>query len=54
MDEEKEFWTCVICGREFEGWGNNPDPVADHGQCCDDCNMMYVVPARLKLIDSHK
>ena len=37
---------CVICGKEFEGYGNNAEPVAD-GTCCDDCNLSIVVPARL-------
>lgn len=40
---------CVICGKEFEGYGNNPEPVksSDEGQCCDDCNNLYVIPARM-------
>ena len=50
MEEKKEPKVCVICGREFEGWGNNPDPVEDHGECCDECNMMYVIPARLAMM----
>ena len=54
MAEKNRSWNCVICGREFTGWGNNPDPVADHGQCCDDCNAMYVIPARLRMIDESK
>lgn len=41
---------CCICGKEFTGWGNNPWPIVDEedARCCDNCNMMYVVPARLK------
>lgn len=38
---------CVICGREFAGYGNNPWPVAKSGKCCDDCNYDVVLPARL-------
>ena len=34
--------TCCICGKEFEGDGNNPYPVADEGVCCDDC-VIYVL-----------
>lgn len=41
---------CVICGKEFYGYGNNPSPVKDHGYCCDDCNNKYVIPERIKLI----
>ena len=50
FDDEDNSWTCVICGHQFTGWGNNPSPVVDHGQCCDDCNMMYVIPARLSMM----
>ena len=47
---EKEEFVCVICGKEFEGYGNNPEPVksSDEGKCCDDCNMLYVIPARIE------
>lgn len=34
--------TCVICGKKFEGWGNNPAPVKDHGRCCDECNWTVI------------
>lgn len=37
---------CSICGMKFIGEGNNAEPV-NHGRCCDDCNMMEVIPARL-------
>ena len=29
---------CCLCGRMFDGWGNNPAPLRDKGVCCDDCN----------------
>jgi hypothetical protein len=40
---------CVLCGKEFTEWGNNPEPVAPYedGQCCDWCNMTIVLPARM-------
>lgn len=38
---------CCICGKEFEGFGNDPYPVKQTGRCCNDCNTMYVVEARL-------
>ena len=41
---------CCICGKEFYGYGNNPEPVKSEGYCCDDCNEKYVVPARIHLI----
>lgn len=39
--------TCVLCGRTFDGWGNDPYPLASHGECCDECNSK-VVEARLR------
>lgn len=45
MEEQKK---CCICGCKFTGWGNNPWPVKDEGECCDDCNSLKVIPARLR------
>ena len=41
---------CCICGREFVGWGNNPWPVVkdEDAECCDDCDNVYVIPARIE------
>ena len=52
--KKDEIKICVICGKPFVGWGNNPDPVADHGRCCDECNSMYVIPARIVEIYRNK
>lgn len=38
---------CCICGKEFEGYGNNPYPLKNEGECCDECNTNFVIPARL-------
>lgn len=38
---------CCICGKEICGWGNNPEPIKQDGECCDECNAKYVVPARI-------
>jgi hypothetical protein len=40
--------SCIICGEKIEGYGNNPAPVSDKGECCDACNMKFVIPARLE------
>ena len=51
---------CCLCMKEIEKkynkegkmiWdsGNNAQPLAD-GRCCDKCNMIKVIPARLKNI----
>lgn len=38
--------TCVICHKSYEGYGNNAQPVVN-GQCCDRCNRIAVLPARM-------
>lgn len=40
---------CCICGQEFTEYGNNPYPVRNHGECCDMCNIRYVLPARFHI-----
>lgn len=51
--QNKEIHVCCICGKVFEGWGNNPYPMAEEGRCCDECNDTYVIPARLiKMVTS--
>ena len=47
IQEALEHHKCIICGNEFDGYGNNADPVK-HGVCCDKCNQEKVIPARLK------
>ena len=39
---------CVICRKSVAGLGNNPAPIAQEGDCCDDCNMDVVAPARMR------
>ena len=48
-DPEGETKTCCICGINFTEWGNNPEPVKsfEEGKCCNTCNDIYVIPARL-------
>ena len=38
---------CVICGKKFDGYGNNAYPIAE-GKCCDKCNAERVIPARIE------
>ena len=40
---------CCVCGRMYEGYGNNPSPIPhrDEERCCDDCNRRYVIPIRI-------
>ena len=37
---------CCICNQIYHGWGNNAQPVRN-GRCCDTCNLIYVIPARI-------
>lgn len=39
---------CCVCGREFYGYGNDPWPVKNEGECCDECNTTVVLAARLE------
>ena len=44
---------CCVCGREIdERDSNDPFPYETEGRCCDDCNLEYVIPARMA--DIHK
>lgn len=53
-----ELLKCSICNNPIPvngfGWayGNNAQPVND-GRCCDLCNFMYVIPARLRQGKTH-
>ena len=40
---------CCLCGKVFNGYGNNPDPLnTEKGKrCCDNCNK-YVIFERMK------
>lgn len=43
---------CSICGNPQDPWpggqgyGNNAWPI-NNGRCCNDCNTLLVIPARL-------
>ena len=39
---------CVICQDPVTGYGNNPAPLYKEGTCCDECNLEYVIPERIK------
>ena len=36
-----------MCGKTFFGYGNNPQPLAKEGRCCNTCNRVKVIPARM-------
>ena len=57
MPKSKEKHICCICHREFTGWGNNPDPYKPedgNDLCCDECNINFVIPARIDEIAKMK
>ena len=50
--ERSKMHICCICGKEYKGYGNNPYPVgwdvfSEEDRCCNECNMKYVIPARI-------
>ena len=48
---------CCLCGDEIEPpsheSGNLAWPVAEKGVCCDLCNIMVVIPARIAEFVNH-
>lgn len=45
----REEWTCPICKKKFNTFGNNPAPFDFQGKVvCDKCNTNVVIPERLK------
>ena len=50
-------YICCLCGKEFEGYGDNPAPVdgiyGNSNKCCSNCNMTFVLPARMEAL-THK
>lgn len=55
--EEKKFFPCSICGRPLADFptsdaslhGHSAFPVSED-DCCGECNMTVVIPARMKLM----
>jgi hypothetical protein len=41
---------CTICKKEVKGFGHHAEPVKK-GTCCDLCNDVHVIPARIKQIN---
>jgi hypothetical protein len=46
--DKTQTFTCSLCGKPAQGFGNNPEPLAKVDErCCDVCNWTKVIPARL-------
>lgn len=39
---------CCICGDKIQGYPNNPWPIMLDGVCCDACDILVVLPARIR------
>ena len=46
--ESKIMKKCVLCGKEFSGYGNNAEPLKK-GVCCDECNQKVILERILLL-----
>lgn len=48
MEKLDSEYVCCICGKAFNGCGNNPYPVSkdENAECCDQCYLDVVIPAR--------
>lgn len=38
---------CCLCKEKYKGYGNNAEPLMK-GRCCNRCNILKVIPARLE------
>ena len=47
-ETNQEKKTCSICFGQYDGFGNNAQPVND-GRCCDACNARTVITARINI-----
>nr|DAY64212.1 MAG TPA: DNA REPAIR HELICASE RAD25, SSL2, PRE-INITIATION COMPLEX, RNA POLYMERASE.0A [Caudoviricetes sp.] len=45
--DKKNQHICSICGKTYEEYGNNAQPV-NNGRCCDKCNATVVIPRRIQ------
>lgn len=50
VEKKVRMKKCPICGREYEGYGNNPEPLNYRGQVCDECNAYIIIPTRLAIL----
>ena len=53
-NEEDTIFKCCICKKIEKGYGNNPDPIKKEGRCCERCNTIKVIPARLESLSTIK
>lgn len=55
MKVYEELTTCCLCGRCFDGPGENPQPLAGcEESCCHECNYRKVIPARVRQLENRE
>lgn len=56
MSDSKITYKCHFCDKEFEGYGNDPWPIANvlEHRACDNCNTNFVIPARIEQFEKQK
>lgn len=45
-------FTCCLCGTEHRGFGNNPWPLSERGECCEDCNLSVIMARMGRMAES--
>ena len=50
---KKNQHICSICGKGYEGYGNNAQPI-NNGRCCESCNATVVIPRRIQEYQNRK
>ena len=48
-DVHNEEHKCCICGKTFYGYGNDPYPVKEEGECCESSHWDVVLKERFRL-----
>ena len=50
-NEHKKSGKCSLCSETYINHGHNPEPLKSfEKRCCDLCNEIKVIPARMKQI----
>lgn len=55
MSDGEQEKICCLCGHEYIGFGNNPEPLREASlRCCDVCNSTKVIPVRIRFFENRK
>lgn len=60
IKERMKHMNCCICGKDMEGYANNPQGALnkdaqeiiwnENDRCCNECNTKFVIPGRIAKI----